>query len=455
VSNVDFQSEASAIGSIIVRKGSREISVWQLLVLFLCVLINATDGYDILVMAFIAPTLGPIWKLSGSQIGIIFSGNLLGLAIGALILSPRADKLGRRPVVIIALAIVTAGMLASALSPSYWWLVTFRIFTGIGIGGLVTSTAVVVAELIPTRFRSSAIAMLGVGLSVGGISGGALARWTLEHFGWRMPLIIGGLVSVVLIVLSIAFLPESMEFLVSRQPKDALKKLNRILSRMNCRELENLPVPVSTLKSHTKANVSALFDGGERRKTLLLWSAYFLQFSGLYFVVNWTPKLLAQNAATLSAGIDAGLALNIGGLLGALAFSVIAPWFELRRLTVVLFVLASIATAGFGLLFHEASVVMPMAMLVGTCAFTVMAALNSIGPVAYRPDIRGLGLGWAVGIGRIGAIVSPSIAGVLVDLDVGRTALYLIFSVPFAFGALAILMLSARRPSVERGAIAG
>ncbi|MBO7934037.1 MFS transporter [Burkholderia pseudomallei] len=419
-----------------------DVSPFQIAVITICILINAVEGYDVLVMAYVAPAVARTWALSGGQLGVLFSASLLGIAVGALILSSWSDRAGRRPVALGCLALISAGMLLSSFAHDLAAMAAARVVTGIGVGGLLACTNVLVAEHAPLRLRSSAISLLGAGYTAGAMSGGMLARWLLETSGWRAAFMAGAGLSLILLLVAALLLPESIAFLLSRRPANALERLNRVLRSMRQPELATLPPPRNG-PPHTHGRVRQLFGNGNRGRTIALWVAAFMQLSSLYFTLSWTPKLLAASPLTQPLAIRAGVALNLGGLAGSLLFSVIAQRFDLRKLTAMLLLLTALAAALFGVLVTQPTLIEPLAALVGLCAFASMSGIWSIAPALYPTAARGQGVGWAVSVGRVGAILSPFIAGMLADAGVASSSLYVVFSVPFACAALAILMLAA------------
>ncbi|MGF6674470.1 MFS transporter [Paraburkholderia tuberum] len=438
--SIDGRPAGGAVSAIAVPLSTSRVGRFQAIVVLICVLINAVDGYDILVMSFAAPAIAKAWSLSSSQLGMAFSAGLFGILIGTVVLSPWSDRFGRRPLVIGSLMLVTVGMVLSALAPTLRIFLMTRALTGIGVGGLLSSTAVLVAEYAPDRRRSSAISLLGVGYSIGAMAGGLVARWLLETFGWRSSFLAGACLSAFMLALAAAFLPESVDFLLARRPKRALRLLNRILRRMKCHEISALPPRVATVMK-SRSGVGRLLDRKYRTRTLLIWSAFFLHLMGLYFLLSWTPKLLAVSTSTQSVAVHAGVALNIGGIMGSLAFSVLSPFFDLRKLTVFLFGITAIATVLFGKGMTNPALVLPLAVAVGMLSFGALAGIYSLAPTAYETESRGTGVGWALGMGRVGAMISPFAAGVLLDTGSGGHALYTVFAVPFALAAVAVFML--------------
>ncbi|CAB3733618.1 MFS transporter [Paraburkholderia rhynchosiae] len=438
--SIDGRPVGDIRNGIAVPISTGRVGRFQAIVVLICVLVNAVDGYDILVMSFAAPAVAKAWSLSGSQLGMAFSAGLFGILIGTVVLSPWSDRFGRRPLVIGSLMLVTVGMVFSGLAPTLKIFLMTRALTGIGVGGLLSSTAVLVAEYASDRHRSSAISLLGVGYSVGAMAGGLVARWLLETFGWRSSFLAGTCLSAFMLVLATALLPESVDFLLFRRPKNALRQLNRILRRMKCHEISQLPPRVATVMKST-SSVGRLLDRNYRTRTLLIWTAFFLHLMGLYFLLSWTPKLLAASTSTQSVAVHAGVALNVGGIVGSLAFSVFAPFFNLRKLTVFLFGITAIATVLFGMGMTNPALVLPLAAAVGLLSFGALAGIYSLAPTAYETQTRGTGVGWALGMGRVGAMISPFAAGVLLDTGSGSLALYIVFAIPFALAAVAVSML--------------
>ena len=188
----------------------------------ICVVLNMLDGFDVLVMAFTAPAVSADWGLKGAQLGVLLSAGLFGMAGGSLFLAPWADRFGRRAITLTSLILITLGMLLSAATQSAGQLALLRVLTGIGIGGMLASINVITAEYSSDRWRSTAVSIQVIGYPIGATIGGSIAGVLIAQHGWRSAFLFGAIASLVMIPIVIWRLPESMDFLLAKQPSRAL-----------------------------------------------------------------------------------------------------------------------------------------------------------------------------------------------------------------------------------------
>ncbi|HET6270011.1 MAG TPA: MFS transporter [Arthrobacter sp.] len=432
------------------RIDASRMSRYQWLIVGLCIVLNALDGFDVLAMAFTANSVTRDFGLSGGQLGILLSAGLVGMAAGSLGLAPFADVIGRRPMVLISVGLATAGMLLSALAHSAVELGIWRVVTGVGIGGILACTNVIVSEYSSKRWRGLAISLYTAGYGVGATLGGTAAVALQASFGWRSVFLLGGLCTGATLLLLAALLPESVDFLASRRPRNVVERLNKIARRIGQPAVTGLPAAAA--RAGKKNKVSELFTPGNRRSTGLVWLAFFATMFGFYFVNSWTPRLLVTAGMTESQGVIGGLMLTLGGTFGALLYGLLTLRWNSRKVLVIFAVLSAatmvmfISTAGvLALAFVAGGVV---GMLINGC----IAGMYTIAPALYGASVRSTGVGWAIGIGRAGAIVAPLIAGALLDAHWTASMLYMGvgFVVLLAGAAVAAMRLPA--PGAASGA---
>jgi len=438
-----------------IRKTMDEGSMtsFQWLAISICILLIMLDGFDVLVMAFTASSVAAEWKLNGAQLGVLFSAGLIGMAIGSLFVAPVADRRGRQPVIVLCLVVVSAGMLMSAMARSYIELAALRAITGVGIGGMLASVGVITSEFSSQKWRSTAIALQATGYPIGATLGGLMAAWLLTHYGWRSVFVFGGLTTALMLPIVLWRLPESVDFLLGRRPVHALEKLNRLMVLMGHAPLSQLPAPVAgeAVQGNT---VAALFKNGLARPTLMLWAGFFLLMFSVYFSLSWTPKLLVQAGLSAQQGVTGGVLLNLGGIAGGSLFGLLAVKAKLRNLAIGSLLLNALFTALFGLASTSLGWAFAAAVGVGVFLFASMAGLYGLVPATYPAQVRATGMGWAIGIGRIGAIVAPTMAGLLLDGGWQPASLYYVFALPLVVAALAVMATGTGRSAVVRGSVA-
>ncbi|MEQ1580624.1 MAG: MFS transporter [Steroidobacteraceae bacterium] len=420
---------------------SGAMSSVQVFAVALCTGLNMLDGFDVLVMAFTAAEVAKEWSLSGAQLGVLLSAGLFGMAGGSLFLAPLADRFGRRALIVTCLVLITIGMLLSAATTAPIQLAFLRALTGLGIGGMLASLSVITGEFASGKWRSASISAQVTGYSIGATIGGIIAGWLMANYGWRSVFAFGGVVSGVLIPVVLVALPESLDYLLARRPPNALSKLNSLLRKMGRPELEQLP-PASEATSPTaQKGMKSLFTGQIGRSTLLIWTSFFMLMLSFYFFQSWTPRLLVAAGMSNQQGVTGGVLLNIGGIIGGAAFAWTSVKVGLKSLSSACMLLTAVASAVYAAFATGLVPAFTIALFIGMFMFGAMASLYSITPLLYPPEIRATGTGWAIGIGRIGAIVAPLAAGVLIDSGWQALNLYYVFAIPVVVAMVTVRAL--------------
>ena len=417
-----------------------KISGLQLGVVGICFFLNVSDGFDVVAISYAAPSISQAWQIDAALLGIVFSAGLLGMTLGAMFLAPLTDVIGRQKMIIAALAVVSVTMAFTALAEHTWQLIMLRAMTGLGIGSMLASMTSMVAEFVPDRRRNFAIGILQAGYPVGATGGGFLAAWMIPEFGWQSLFLVGAFFNAVMIPVVLIWLPESLEFLTKRQPAEALSKVNHTLKRMGHQPLSALPEPPVSLP---KAHVGSLLTTEFRASTLLLWTAFFMCFFTIYFLISWVPKIIVDTGFTLQEGISGGITYNAGSFFGVVALGYLADKFGLRRMIVGFLVIGAIAMLAFGQSPNEITVLWALAALIGVFLSGGFAGLYSVAARIYPAEIRTTGVGWGIGAGRFGGIAGPYVGGLLIAAGVANEVSFSIFAAPLVIAALAVFAMQA------------
>jgi len=416
---------------------------YQIWIITLCTLIAALDGFDVLVMAFTAPAIAGDWGVSGASLGILFSAGLLGMGIGAFLVAPLGDRFGRRPTVLLCLGLLLGSMLLSAVTSNATQLFITRMITGIGVGAVLATVNIAVTEYANARRRSLCNAIISLGYPVGATLGGLISVFLIDAYSWRAPFVFGGLVALVLLLVAWLGFPESLDFLIERRPKDALAKVNRILPRLSQMRLEVLPAKRETQVQ--RARPLELLDGDQRLPFLAACGIYFCVMMTFYFMVSWTPKILTDAGLSLSGGISGSMLLSIGGALGCLLYGLLATRLGAKRLAggvlVVLFAMMML----FSVIPYQPLLLVTVALALGFFLYGAIAVLYVVIPTTFPTSLRSTGTGLAMGMGRVGSVVGPALAGVLIDLGWQRPSYFLVLALPLLIAALLLGALSVRR----------
>src|SRR5829696_3301620 len=264
----------------------------QIVTVAIAIVITMIDGYEILVMAFVAPALSREWGIGPVQVGYLLSAGIFGMAAGATFLSPLADRFGRRRYILVSLLLIVVGMLLSATAQNVPQLISYRAFAGLFLGGIVASVNTLVAEYCSDRRRGTVMGIYGVGFPAGAAVGGAVTPLLIGLGSWRAPFVFGATLTFLMFLVSLAKLPESIEYLIEKRPKRALEQYNRIGAKLGHPPADELPAPRSAAMTRTARQ--AIFSGIMLRRTVLLWIGFGCLMAAFYFANTWTPKLISD-----------------------------------------------------------------------------------------------------------------------------------------------------------------
>ena len=412
----------------------------QLTVLALCCTINALDGFDILAISFTAAEIAGEWSLAPDELGLLFSGSLIGMMIGAFAIAPLADRFGRKPVLIASLGLIATGMIATSGVASAPWLFILRVLTGCGVGGVLPNINTLVAEYAPLKHRNMAISTLMICYPLGAILAGVIVAWIMPVWGWRAVFLAGGLATLVIMPLLFFLLPESVHFLIDRRPCDALSRVNRILARMHRPPIAAMPP--REVDDETPPSAVELLAPAYRRCTVLLMTAFFMCTLVVYFVLSWTPKIIIDAGMSSKLGIYGGTILNVGGIAGTLLMGYLFGLYGLRRVLVSIYLLQAALMIVFAYVVGgPVYLVLLIAGLLGGCTHAGIVGLYTCSAWLFPTRLRSTGLGWAIGLGRSGAVIGPYLAGLLMSFGWSREAYFIVMGTPILLAALAVWMI--------------
>jgi len=381
----------------------------QVAIVALCIALNAIDGFDVLAISFAAPGIAAEWGIDRAVLGVVLSMELVGMALGSVLIGNLADRIGRRPVILGCLVTMTLGMFLAAWADSVAALSATRLFTGLGIGGMLSSTSAMVAEFSSDRRRNLNVVLNIAGYSAGAVVGGLIAAQLLERTGdWRSVFLLGAAATTVLLPLVYVCMPESIESQIARRPRGALEGVNRTLRRLGMAPVDALPAADAHV---ARASFGALFSSTYARPTVLLTIAYFAQIMAFYFIQKWTPKLLVDMGFDAASAGRVLVFVNVGCVIGAVAMGLASQRLRLQPLVVGAMVLSFATIASYGLLPHDLAWFSAVAVLAG---FFTNASVVGMYPVlvrTYPALLRASGTGFVIGVGRGGSVVGPIAAG--------------------------------------------
>lgn len=416
----------------------RPLGAFQKRVVILCALIAFAEGFDAQSAGFVAPTLARAWSLTPNMLGLFFSLGLVGLMLGALFIAPLADKWGRRPLLIACLIGFGLGSIGMAVSSSIEVLYVFRFLTGVGIGAAMPNVIALTSEYVPRRVRSFMVVLMFNGFILGSITAGLTAARLAVSIGYEPVFLIGGIVPLVLSVVMFYLLPESIHFLATQEGRQ--DKVAALLRRIDPSLPAGFRLPVEPRRAQ-RMSVKALFSDGRAGRTVFLWILVFCSLLVLFLLTNWLPTQIQSLGVALWIAILLGALLQLGGMVGMVQGWMVDKWGPAKTLTMS-YLVAAIAIAGLAFAGDN----LPLLILTVFCAgFGIIGgqtAANPVASMAYPTEIRSTGVGWFLGVGRLGSIIGPALAGHLITIGWTSKDIFLLATIPALVAAGAAFALS-------------
>jgi AAHS family 4-hydroxybenzoate transporter-like MFS transporter len=430
----------------------RRIGGFEIRTFLLCFGVLFADGFDVQGITYIAPAIGQEWGLARAAFANTFAAGLLGVALGAIFLAPLADRIGRRRIVIGACVAFGLCTLSTLLAHSLATLLPIRLITGLGLGAAIPNAIALASEYAPKRWRATAVMFVASGLSVGSVVAGIAASRLIPTVGWHGILVIGGVLPLVLAALLGGWLPESLRFLAALPARQA--DARHLLAKLTGRPIAADARIVAGDVEAGNAAVVELFREQRARATVLLWIAFFMSLLNVYLTVNWLPTSLNALGFSLS---DAALLTSIyhsGGVAGIYVLGLLMDRVGAKPMLVFAYLLAAAGFYMFATMPHLSRGAMT-AVLIAT-GFGVVGAqggINTIASMVYPVAMRSTGLGWALGVGRVGSIVGPKIGGYVLASAADPRSAYLVCIGPAVAGAVCVALLRWRAPEPRAQAV--
>ncbi|GAA1546051.1 MFS transporter [Nocardioides humi] len=395
----------------------------QVVAVGICLLIAVLDGLDAQLIAYAAPSIVKEFGFGPASFGVVFSSSLLGMALGSVVFGMLADRIGRKPVMVVATSTFAfATLLIPAYADSISSFMVIRFLAGIGLGGVTPSLIAMIAENTPLRSRSMSVTAAVGCLSLGAFFGGIVARWMIPAHGWRSIFVVGGVVPLVLVVVMMV----------------GLRRLET-----------SVPKEGATAGSSSPAE---LFRSGRGGSTLVLWTVFFANLLVMYALLNWLPTLFVKAGHSEGTATIGGSLFALGGFAGGVVIGLLMDRLGRPHAILVLaYVLgligiATVATA------DRTALLMLGIVLAGVGVVGGQTGISALAVALYPPRVRGAGVGWAYAIGRVGSIVGPTLSGLLVASGLEVNAIIGTAAIPAAVAGLGVVVLAALGVRRIRGA---
>jgi len=416
------------------------LGAFQIGVCFLCGLSLIMDGFDTQAMGYVAPAIIQQWKIPSASLGPVFGAAPSGVLFGSLAFSMLADKIGRRPVLIALTLFFSVLTILTARAGSVNELLVLRFIAGMGLGGIIPNATALVGEYSPRGVRIFMMMLATNFFNAGAAFGGFVSAWLIPSFGWRSVFYFGGIVPLVVGALMLFLLPESLQFLAlrGRQSDNVRKWLKRITPEA--------PIGGSTqfvVQEHKHAGMPflQLFREGRATMTILLWVINFMNLLNVFLLASWLPTVMKAAGYSTSIAVLVGTTLQVGAVVGTLVLGWLIEKLGFVPVLSTCFVVACINVALIGKPGLPLILLFAVVFVAGWCITGAQPGVNALSATYYPTNLRSTGIGWGLGVGRIGAIVGPVVAGELIGLRWSSQALFIAASIPALISALLVFSL--------------
>jgi benzoate transport len=403
--------------------------------------LNALDGFDVLSISFASPGIAEDWGINKAALGWVLSMELVGMAIGSVILGGIADRIGRRPTILGSLLAMTIGMAGAAHAAGIGDLLAWRLLTGLGIGGMLAAINATAAECSNQRWRSLAMALMVIGYPIGGVLGGLAVQALLGDGGWRDIFHLGAIATGCFIPLVWFLVPETVAYLERRQPPGALDRINRTLASFGHKTVAAL----SGGPDGQRRSVADILGPGLIATTLLMTAAYFTHIISFYYVLKWVPKIVADMGFDPRAAAGVLTWANVGGASGGALFGLVAMRLGLKPLTMITLAGSFVMIVWFG---ASARSLQALSIAVGCAGFfanSAIVGLYSLFAQVFPTHVRATGTGFAIGVGRGGSALAPVAAGYLFQAGFGLGFVSVIMGAGSLLAIVALALLKVKR----------
>ena len=427
---------------------SRRVGGFQVIVAALCALVVLIDGFDTQAIGYVAPAIVRSWHVDRAALTPVFSAGLFGLMLGALAFGPVADRFGRKPVLLFCALFFGLMSLATATAQSVQSLTMLRFITGLGLGGAMPNAIALTTEYAPRRVRATTVMIMFCGFSVGAALGGIAAASLITHFGWKSVFVLGGIVPCLAFPFLAARLPESIRYLVVRG--GGRDRVAAILNRIDPGAVFAADTTFTVEEHEAKGFiVGQLFAEGRGVFTTLIWVVFFMSLLDLYFLTNWLPTIIHDAGIPVSRAALITSMYQVGGTAGTLLLGRLFDRFSPFLMLALTYLAAGVFVLLIGTTGTSIGALVLTVFGAGFCVVGGQIGANALTANSYPTAIRSTGVGWALGIGRIGSIVGPVVGGLLLSLHWAVRQIFLVAALPVLIAALAAFCISFLRRAPE------
>jgi MFS family permease len=417
------------------------MTAMQVLIIAITVGLNGLDGFDVLSISYASPGIRAEWGIDQGVLGLVLVAELIGMAIGSIVLGGVADKIGRRPLMLGCLLAMAVGMFMVTTTTSLGVLSAWRVLTGLGIGGMLAAINAVAAEFSNAKNKHMCVSIMSIGYPAVGAVGGAVASYLLRDNDWRAVFYFGFAMTVAFIPIVYFLVPESVHWLARKQPVGALDKINLAMRKIGKAAITALP---HVSEETRKRSVTDIFRPGLIATTLICAAAYFFHITTFYYILKWVPTIVVQMGFQPSAAGGVLTMYMAGGATGGAVLGLLTMRFGLKGLTIGTLVLSTVLVAIFGQTPADLGQLATVCFFAGFFTNAGIVGLYAIFAHAFPTHVRATGTGFSIGVGRGGSVLAPAVAGFLFAGGYGVPAISILMALGslVAAGVLVFLKLT-------------
>ncbi|QHH97090.1 MFS transporter [Acinetobacter dispersus] len=424
----------------------QRVGPYQKFILFTCLLLMIMDGYDIQAMAYAAPMIIEAWGVEKTMLGVVFSASLFGLFVGSFVLSSLSDRFGRRPILLISTLVFSVLMLWTPHVADIEQLAVIRFITGIFLGGIMPNAMAYSSEIVPNKYRILTMMVISCGYTVGAMLGGAISALLTPIGGWQAIFYFGGIIPLIIFFIMLFKLPESLYFLDEnkKNEKTIIFWLNKFYPALQLNAATKI---IGNAGPKIKKSPLELFKNKRAFFTYSIWVISILNMISLYFLANWLPTLSKESGLSLNQALMVGSTLQLGGTIGSIVMGLKIDKIGFYKVLVPVFMVAAVSVALIGYSVSHITLLFVVIFIAGFAIVGGQPAINALSASYYPVSLRTTGVGWSIGIARLGSVIGPLFGGYLAKSLV-ITHLFVIAAIPSLCVILMLLIQAKYRVEV-------
>ncbi|MFA5677616.1 MAG: MFS transporter [Pseudomonas sp.] len=428
--------------------GKSKFNRFHGLILFWCVLILIIDGYDLAVVGAALPAIMDDMGVDATSAGIMAGSALFGTMLGAMFLGTLADRIGRPKMIAVCVVLFSLFTAASGLTSDPVSFSITRFFAGLGIGGVLPVMTAQMSEFSPARLRARLVTLVFAGYSIGGIIVALTGKQMIESHGWQTVFYLAGL-PVLLVPFILKSMPESMAFLLKKGRQDELRSIARKMAPQLQITDQTRIVGLDETTNRQDTPVRDLFREGRGFSTVMIWTAFITGLFMVYALNSWLTKLMAMAGFSLGSALNFVIMFNVGAMVGAVGGGWLSDRLNIKYVLIAFYLIGAVALTVLGFT-RSTGLLFLMVFIVGASTLGTQLLAYAYAGDFYPLSIRSTGVGFASGVGRVGAIIAPVLIGWLVSINLPLEQNFMAIAIAGVLGAAAVTMVNQSRSDSAR-----